>query len=201
MKDLTEIVQRAKAGDQQAFAELDGIFRPKVIQLARGHKASSHIAEDLAQEILAKAFAKLNQFRGEATFSTWVYRIAANTLNSYYRTTQCYGDHHGVPITDDVAAIVESMPNPSTSPEDLMRYRELTVLVSTALKSMSLILAQAFLANLTYSGQKESATMLDIDVEAFKIRLHRGRKVLRQELAQHYPERQGYMDRPTSGHS
>ena len=73
------VIERAKAGDQAAFTEMyrKHSNRVRYICLKVIHDADA--SEDLTQETFLRAFTKLHTFQGEATFSTWIYRIAFNT--------------------------------------------------------------------------------------------------------------------------
>jgi RNA polymerase sigma-70 factor (ECF subfamily) len=72
-----EIVERVLGGDSQAFADLVVRYQGMVFSVCLRVAGDSSAAEDLAQEIFLKAYQSLATFRGEATFSTWLYQIAA----------------------------------------------------------------------------------------------------------------------------
>ena len=72
------MIRRAKDGDAQALAELCGRYHERVGSLARHLLDDPEDARDAAQESLAKVCVRLRQFRGEAQFSTWLYRLVAN---------------------------------------------------------------------------------------------------------------------------
>jgi RNA polymerase sigma-70 factor, ECF subfamily len=74
-----ELIARAKTGDQKAFGVLMDEYLPRVYALSLRVTANSSDAEDVAQETFIKAYQALPKFRQEASFGTWIYRIAWNT--------------------------------------------------------------------------------------------------------------------------
>ena len=78
-------VARARDGDSDAFAHLYRAHHRRVFALCLRLAADAGLAEDLTQEAFVKAWRSLAGFRGEAKFSTWLYRLTANTVISYQR--------------------------------------------------------------------------------------------------------------------
>ena len=72
------IVERIRQGDVQAYALLVDRYKDKVFSLVLGIVRSRELAEEVAQDVFVKAFQSLSSFREEASFSTWLYRIAYN---------------------------------------------------------------------------------------------------------------------------
>lgn len=75
-----EFVTRAKQGDEQAFAVLFEMHKKRVYSLCFLMTGDATEAEDLTQEAFITVFRKLHTFRGDAAFSTWLYRVAYNTV-------------------------------------------------------------------------------------------------------------------------
>ena len=74
-----ELIARAQAGDRSAFAVLVREHGNEVYTLARRLVGDPHLAADVAQETMIRAWRALPNFRGEAAFSTWLHRITVNT--------------------------------------------------------------------------------------------------------------------------
>lgn len=74
--DERAVVSRARAGDESAFAELVDRYAPMVLSLAFSSTRSRAEAEDVAQDTFLVAWRALPRFRGDATFSTWLYGLA-----------------------------------------------------------------------------------------------------------------------------
>lgn len=86
--DQTELVDRARAGDRQAMARLYREHAPHVYAIVRRLAGEDHLAQDLSQEVWIRAFDRLDQFRGDAGFGTWVHRIARNMAISHLRRSK-----------------------------------------------------------------------------------------------------------------
>jgi len=76
----TDLVARAQGGDEQAFAALFEGHRRRVYALCLQMTGDPANADDLTQDAFIQAFRKLATFRGDSAFSTWLYRIAINTV-------------------------------------------------------------------------------------------------------------------------
>lgn len=74
------LIQRAQGGDEQAFAELFQLHKKRVYSVCLLMTKDVAEAEDLTQEAFLQVFRTIGTFRGEAAFSTWLYRIAVNTV-------------------------------------------------------------------------------------------------------------------------
>lgn len=72
-------VERAQNGDTAAFRELVERYKHQVYYLALDMLSNPQDAEDMSQEVFIKAYRYLNGFRGDAKFSSWIYRITINT--------------------------------------------------------------------------------------------------------------------------
>jgi RNA polymerase sigma-70 factor (ECF subfamily) len=80
-----ELVQRAQAGDREAFRELVERYQRKIAALALGMLRSREDALDIVQETFTKAYQSLDRFKGDSAFYTWVYRIAHNLCIDHQR--------------------------------------------------------------------------------------------------------------------
>jgi RNA polymerase sigma-70 factor (ECF subfamily) len=75
-----DLVARAKQGDQEAFAALFDLHKKRVYSLCLRMTGNVVEAEDLAQDAFIQVFRKLETFRGDSSFSTWLYRVVVNTV-------------------------------------------------------------------------------------------------------------------------
>ncbi len=83
--DDLETIQKIKAGDPQAYGDLIRRHQARLIRLCTSLLKNQTEAEDAAQEVFVKAYHALREFRQDATFSTWLYRIASNHCLSLLR--------------------------------------------------------------------------------------------------------------------
>src|SRR5512135_3737495 len=83
--DESSIIERFKKGEKAAFEELVLKYQDRIYNLCRHMLCNTHDAEDAAQDIFIKAYHNLDNFRPEASFYTWLYRVAVNTCLDYKR--------------------------------------------------------------------------------------------------------------------
>lgn len=81
-------VRRSQSGDPEAFEELVRRYQRMIHALMFRMTGSSADAEDLAQEVFLRAYRQLNSFRGDAKFSSWLYRIGVNTCLNWKKSAQ-----------------------------------------------------------------------------------------------------------------
>ena len=80
-----ELIERAQAGDTEAFCSLARSYQRRIYALALHYTRDPHEAEDLSQEVWLKAYRALSSFRGEAGFYTWLRKITVNTFLNQQR--------------------------------------------------------------------------------------------------------------------
>lgn len=171
------LVAAARAGDGNAFAELVRATQADVYTLAYRLTGNEDDARDVAQEAFLRAFRALKKFRGDARFSTWMYRITANCASSHMsrrsrgRTNELPDDDS---VTDD---------RPESDPETMAEARLLRDRVDAALADLPPILRAVVVLRDVYDLPHESiASELGITESAAKVRLHRARRKLRERL-------------------
>lgn len=87
-EEVVLLVERAKAGDEPAFEALYHRYKRLVYTLAYRLFNDAGSAEDLTQEVFVLVWRKIGTFRGEASFSTWLYRLALNECRGHFRKTK-----------------------------------------------------------------------------------------------------------------
>lgn len=108
-----ELVQRAQGGDRDAFRELVERYQRRIAALALGMLRNQEDALDVVQETFTKAYQNLGRFKGDASFYTWVYRIAYNLcIDSQRRATK----QAEVPLEPEMPA--EHPPVPDGAPQN-----------------------------------------------------------------------------------
>ena len=175
--ELLELVRAAQAGDQSAFAALVEATYADAYTLAYRLTANEEDARDVVQEAYLRAYRSLDKFRGNARFSTWLYRITANCASSHLgkRTRHRHDElTDDVPVTDD-----RRESDPEIRAGDAALRAELgRELAGLAPKLRSVIV----LRDIYDLSHEDIATELDISVAAAKVRLHRARRQLRERL-------------------
>ncbi len=139
--DRTErrLVEAAQRGDQGAFAELVRMYDRSVLRIALRLLPSREDAQDAYQEAFLKAYRKLDTFRFQCRFHTWLYRIATNVCLDQLRRRKARPEF-GV-FDDDATGRsplqLAADSRPTSSPEQMLGTGELSRRINTALKTLS----------------------------------------------------------------
>ena len=177
MAELLELVELAQQGDRQAFDEIVRLTYRDTYTLARRLASNDEDAHDIVQEAYIKAFRNIAGFRGDAAFSTWMYRVTANAASTYL-SKKSNRKHERIPeemqIVDERRDI-----QPEVRAEALIDGRVL----AQALDSLPDNLRQVVILRDVYEmTHEEIAAELGINEATAKVRLHRARKKLKDRL-------------------
>ncbi len=175
--DLAELVALAKEGDQQAFEELVRATYVDTYTLALRLTGDEEDARDVVQESYLRAYKGLKRFRGEARFSTWMYRITANcAANQLGKRAK----HRHDELDDDSGVVDE---RPEHDPEAQADAGDLRARLKSALADLPPKLKTVVVLRDVYDLPHEAiAAELGISESAAKVRLHRARRKLRERL-------------------
>ena len=172
-----ELIARAQGGDKAAFAALVRAHQNEVYTLARRLVGDPHLAADIAQETLIRAWRALPRFRGDAALSTWLHRITVNTAWTQKKRAR----RHLVESIDEAAEIADT-PGAGT-PEIAGELLELRGRLRSALYELPASQRQVVILKDVYGwSHAEIASSMDISVTAAKVRLHRARARLIRSL-------------------
>lgn len=177
------LLEKARQGDQEAFGELVRLYEKKVYALTLRMCKNPDDAAEAAQEAFLAAWQGLKFFRGEASFSTWLYRLASNACVDLLRKEQRHRAAAGPSLNDEDTYM--DVADDAATPQELAERSELREQIEKGLQSLSpehrevLILRE--LHQLSYD---EIAQTLDLDTGTVKSRISRGRKALRNFLLQ-----------------
>lgn len=172
-----ELIARAQDGDRAAFAALVREHSDMVYTLARKLVGDPHLAADISQESLIRAWKALPAFRGDAKFSTWLHRI---TVNAAWTQKKKAGRHQGAHL-DDIGEI--AAPYDSDHPEIAGEIVELRGQLRDALDTLPEAQRQIVVMKDIYGwSHAEISESVGISVTAAKVRLHRARARLARML-------------------
>ncbi|MBV8236116.1 MAG: sigma-70 family RNA polymerase sigma factor [Acidimicrobiia bacterium] len=175
--DQAELVAAAKAGDSRAFEELVRATYTDVYALAYRLTGNEEDARDVVQEAYLRAYKGLKRFRGEAQFSTWMYRITANCAS----TAMAKGRKHRHEELEDEAPLADARPDhdpEAAGDAELLRSR-----LNDALAELPPRLRAVVVLRDMYDLPHQAiADELGISEAAAKVRLHRARRRLRERL-------------------
>lgn len=188
--DVDKLVKRAQSGDDEAFSSLVEIFEKFVYNTALRYLSAAaqptEAADDIAQNTFIKAWRSLSSFRGECLFSTWLFRIAANSARDYIRHKN---RHQTVSLTsseeddDDNKEWDVPVTSGDTVPESLLEKKELILGVRRAIEQLPedqrAVVVMRDIHELPY---KTIADTLGIELGTVKSRLNRGRANLKTIL-------------------
>ena len=175
--DVTELVTRAKSGDRAACDEIVKATYADTYTLALRLTGNQEDARDVVQEAYLRAFRGLNKFRGDAQFSTWLYRITANCASTALGKRK----RHRHEDIDEQFALSDE--NPDIDPEERADASLLRDRVSEAVALLPPKLrAVVVLRDMYDLPHEQIAQELGISETAAKVRLHRARRQLREKL-------------------
>src|SRR5438270_4206539 len=184
-----ELIQHVKAGDSEFFFRLIEPYQRSVYGAAYSVLANQADAEDVAQEAFLKAYANIDQFRGECKFSTWLIQIAINEArmkrrkdrrNLYDSIDEGYTDEKGDYFPCDFADWREI-------PSEALEQNELKTALSRAINSLKPMYREVFvLRDVQGLNIRETAEALGLNEALVRTRLLRARLQMRDALAPGY---------------
>ena len=176
---VDELARRAAGGDEDAFAQLVGLHEKKVYGLALRMCGNPEDAADAAQEAFLAAWKGLPRFRGEAGFSTWLYRLTSNAAIDHLRRVKRQRGEVSLDGGGPGLDAVDNAPSPQAQAEET----ELREAVAEGLSMLSEDHRQALLLReLRGLSYEEIASELRVDLGTVKSRISRARGSLRKIL-------------------
>ena len=176
-----ECVRRVQQGDTDSFEVLVRRHEKAIFNLIYRLLGNYDEAAEVAQEVFLSAFKSIHQFRGEANFSTWLYRIGLNHASTRRKSLQTSQQRH-IPL-DGTEVIADGAVDPAKNVE----HKEIQQRVQQALNSLDPEDARiVLLRDLQDIPYEDVAQMLDIPVGTVKSRLHRARQALKTSLAPYF---------------
>lgn len=184
------LVRLAQGGNRQAMEDLIRLYQDRVWRRARYRIGDPDEASEVAQEVFLICFRKLNQFRGESHFWTWLARITDNQVRNRMgwwrrrRQSQTFSLQELWQGDEEEAQQQEwDVPDPSPSPRQQAAGREVMEAMESKLGELSAdhreILMLRFADGLTY---EEIAEQLQVELGTVKSRINRARAELRQKM-------------------
>ena len=188
MVDLDDIqlVERTQQGDQQAFSKLFAKYQKKVFNLCFRFVSDYEEAKDLTQEIFVRVYNGIKKFRRDASFSTWLYCIAANTCKNKLRSWKSQPNLVSLdePIeTEDDEMTRQVEDKSSRTPLAETETKEIQQKVQVAISSLSAEHREVIiLRDIQGCSYEEIAANLGYNLGTVKSRLSRARLELKDKL-------------------
>jgi RNA polymerase sigma-70 factor (ECF subfamily) len=185
-----DLLARLQRGDEQALSDLADMFGTKIYQLAFRYLRNKEDAEEVTQDVLFRVHRKVSSFRGDAALSSWIYRITFNAAMSRLRTARYQRTQdedrqrdadtgEGLKRADRAEVADWSRMADETVLRSQLRRRVLRAILSLP----AIYRAPVVLRDLQGMSTEEASAMLKVKDQTLKSRLHRGRLILRKQLA------------------
>ena len=178
------LIKRSQKGDAAAFEELAMAYQQRIYNIALRMLNQADDAADVTQEVLLKMYRFLPKYRGEAAFSTWVYRITANTCHDILRRSYKqkeelqldFSEGNGEEMSREIADY-------SFMPEEILIEQETEGYLQTLIAGLSpkyrLVITLREISGLDY---QEIADTVNISIGTVKSRLNRARQSMREQV-------------------
>lgn len=176
-----ELIQAARRGDDSAFEELVRQYEKKVYHLALRMCGNQEDAMEVSQEAFLSIWRGLKFFRGDASFSTWVYRLTSNAAIDYLRRQNRRTALEGTSLDDEESHLEPSDPAPT--PQQAVEREERSRHLQEGLMALSAEHRQVLLLRELHGlSYDEIGQQLELDLGTVKSRIARGREKLRKIL-------------------
>lgn len=176
-----EVVTRVLAGELSLFEVVMRRYNRRLYRAVRSILGRDHEAEDVVQDAYVRAYANLHQFEGRASFATWLTRIAINEALARKRNQSRIVEIDS--IEDSGEAEMKYLKSTARDPEQETIARSVATMLESAVDSLPDTYRAVFmLREIEELSTAETAECLALTEEAVKVRLHRGRALLRREI-------------------
>jgi RNA polymerase sigma-70 factor (ECF subfamily) len=181
------LIVRMQAGDGTAVEELSTTYGPRIHQLAFRYLKNWEDAEEVTQDVLMKVHRKIGAFRGDSALSSWIYRITFNTAMSRLRTNR-FSRPLEVQTPEFVAenserAVAEPADWSGLADDKVLRDQMRVRLIGALQHLPEVYRIPVILRDIQGLSTAEASAVLRVKSQTLKSRLHRGRLILREHLA------------------
>lgn len=185
------LLARLQAGEESALDDLVDAYGGRIYQLAFRYLRNKEDAEEVAQDVLFKVYRKVGAFRGDAALSSWIYRITFNTAMSRLRTPSYQRSRAQDPqiVSSAGEVVVAAARQPEVADwsdladERVFRAQMRRRVLHAILALPAIYRAPVMLRDIQGMSTEEASAMLRVKDQTLKSRLHRGRLILRRQLA------------------
>jgi RNA polymerase sigma-70 factor (ECF subfamily) len=176
------LVERTLAGDQRAYGLLVLKYQRRIQRLIGRMVRDVDLVEDIAQETFIRAYRALHQFRGDAQFYTWLYRIAVNTAKkSLLELKREPAVLHSSQTSEEEDETSWQINEPSTdeTPETLLAAKEIAAVVNAAMEELAQDLREAIvLREIEGLSYEEISVAMDCPIGTVRSRIFRAREAI-----------------------
>lgn len=179
-----EIIRAVLQGNKQAYAQLVNRYQNFVFTICLRYTSIREDAEEIAQDIFVKAYRCLSDFRGDAKFSTWLYTIVNTSCITFLRKkrlqTNSLDDEKVFAVADKIDGGIRA---------NLVEQKSRIAMVNQAIQLLSA--DDAKIITLFYKGEQsldEIGTILGMEPNTVKVKLHRARVRLKDKMEKHFAQ-------------
>jgi RNA polymerase sigma factor (sigma-70 family) len=181
--DEGKIISAALAGDQRAYAKLVDKHRSAIFHIINRIVRNDEVARDLVQETFMKAFSSLASYRSEYRFSTWLYKIAANSSIDHLRKKRIQALSLDRPMETEDGSVGMDIPDYSYDPERELVKKQQRFSIEEAIESLPDKYREVIIyRHKDDKSYDEIADLLGIPVGTVKARIFRARELLKKKL-------------------
>jgi RNA polymerase sigma-70 factor (ECF subfamily) len=178
-----ELIARARNRDEAAVKTLIRQNNQRLFRLARSIMKDDSEAEDVVQESYVRGFTRLGEFRGESSLGTWLTRIVINEAYGRLRRRRVTANWERVEAMHGAEAQIIPFPSSQPDPERTMAQNQINQILERAIDALPEPFRIVLVARLVEEMSiEETAELLDLRPETVKTRLHRARRLLRDDL-------------------
>jgi RNA polymerase sigma-70 factor (ECF subfamily) len=183
-----DLIERLRARADDAAGELAGRYSVRIRQLALRHVRNEEDADEVVQDVLLKVCRSIDSFRGDSALSSWIYRITFNTSMSRLRTTKAARHELELPLFAPAGSDGVRAPNladwSSLGDDETLRSELRQKLVKALAGLPPIYRVPVLLRDVRGLSTEQASAALSVNGETLKSRLHRGRMILRDRLAE-----------------
>ena len=180
------LVERTVAGDQRAFELLVIKYQRRIQRLIGRMVRDVDLVEDIAQETFIRAYRALHQFRGDAQFYTWLYRIAVNTAKKSLmelKRDPTVSESFLKSDDDDETKTRRNEPMSDETPESVFAAKEIAAVVNAAMEALPVELRQAVtLRDIEGLSYEEISTVMNCPIGTVRSRIFRARESISAKI-------------------
>lgn len=183
IEEESAIIAAALSGNQKAYARLVETHRVAVFHIVNRIVHNDEATRDLVQETFMKAFTSLGSYRSEFRFSTWLYKIAANSSIDYLRKKRIHALSLDAPMETGDGQMEIEVPDETHNPEMQLVRKQQRISIDEAINSLPPKYREVIeLRHKDDKPYEEIADLLGIPVGTVKARIFRARELLKQKL-------------------
>ena len=182
--DEARLIERCKQKDLDAFDQLYGLYERRIYNFGLRMSGSTDDAEDVTSETFIRVFNAVQNFRGEANFSTWVFRIAHNVFLDMRKKAKAHPQtslQEAVELEE--SEVTRQIVDPNPQPQQVAQQRELNKILQEAIDSLpDYQKTMVVLYHTQNKSYEDIADIMNLPIGTVKSRLNRARIALKSKL-------------------